>query len=304
MQKKMKCKKRLGTIGKIVTLIMMFAMMLQTPEEAQAAVVKKNFEEVVVVKTEPGTECGNFGCLALDGKGGLYALKTDTMEGHTQYSNLYYFKNYKNYKNTKEFKRYRVDQSLDHGNGMTYRNGYLYVAAGNHIAKMTTKGVVKAFYTIDNSIKTIKNQSASSITCYKSDTYIVGLGKKSNTIVYGIGKIENKKFKVTSIFSVNRDQGYDMTQDICYAKKCLYIVTSQSGDPINKNRILCVNTSLNGTGIIPDTVIEVKKPKKDMDGNATISKFEAEGIGIETDGTILISANCEASDDGVFLAIN
>lgn len=60
----------------------MFAMMLQTPEEAQAAVVKKNFEEVVVVKTEPGTECGNFGCLALDGKGGLYALKTDTMEGH------------------------------------------------------------------------------------------------------------------------------------------------------------------------------------------------------------------------------
>ena len=42
-------------------------------------------------------------------KGGLYALKTDTMEGHTQYSNLYYFKNYKNYKNTKEFKRYCVD---------------------------------------------------------------------------------------------------------------------------------------------------------------------------------------------------
>ena len=164
--------------------------MLQTPEEAQAATVKKDFEEVVVVKTENGTKCGNFGCLALDGKGGLYALKTDTKEGHSRYSNLYYFKDYKNYKTTKQCKMYRVDQSLGHGNGMTYRDGYLYVAAGKHIAKMTTKGVVKTFYDIDNTVETLDVQSASSITCYKSDTYIVGLKNDSQEITYSIGKFE------------------------------------------------------------------------------------------------------------------
>lgn len=304
MQKRRKCKKRSGIVGKIVTLLLAALIMLQTPEEAQAATVKKDFEEVVVVKTENGTKCGNFGCLALDGKGGLYALKTDTKEGHLRYSNLYYFKDYKNYKTTKQCKMYRVDQSLGHGNGMTYRDGYLYVAAGKHIAKMTTKGVVKTFYDIDNTVETLDVQSASSITCYKSDTYIVGLKNDSQEITYSIGKFEGNKFKVLSIFKVDRGQAYDMIQDICYAKKCLYIVTSKMGAPIEKNRILCVNSALTGKGLKPSTVIEITKPKKTMAGNDISEKFEAEGIAIESDGTIIIGANCTKVNDGVFIAIN
>ena len=56
MQKRRKCKKRSGIVGKIVTLLLAALIMLQTPEEAQAATVKKDFEEVVVVKTENGTK--------------------------------------------------------------------------------------------------------------------------------------------------------------------------------------------------------------------------------------------------------
>ena len=149
----------------------------------------------------------------------MYALKTDTKEGHSRYSNLYYFKDYKNYKTTKQCKMYRVDQSLGH-------------------------------------------------------------------------------------FKVDRGQAYDMIQDICYAKKCLYIVTSKMGDPIEKNRILCVNSALTGKGLKPSTVIEITKPKKTMAGNDISEKFEAEGIAIESDGTIIIGANCTKVNDGVFIAIN
>ena len=73
---------------------------------------------------------------------------------------------------------------------------------------------------------------------------------------------------------------------------------------IEKNRILCVNSALTGKGLKPSTVIEIKKPKKTMAGNDISEKFEAEGIAIESDGTIIIGANCTKVNDGVFIAIN
>ena len=39
-------------------------------------------------------------------------------------------------------------------------------------------------------------------------------------------------------------------------------------------------------------------------GNDISEKFEAEGIAIESDGTIIIGANCTKVNDGVFIAIN
>lgn len=220
MRNQKKTKMRNKTRITQLLLALLLAMLLQIPVEAEAATVTKSFKEVVIVKTEEGTKCGNFGCIALDGKGGLYALKTDTTKGTPNYSILYYFKDYRNYKNTKSCKKYRVDQSLGHGNGMTYRSGKLYVADGKKIIKMSTKGIVEATYSIDVSGVSVglNSISASSITCYKSDTYIVGVGKigekDTRKNVYVIGSIEGNKFKVKSSFKVKAKDGYDMNQDI------------------------------------------------------------------------------------------
>lgn len=286
---------------------MFLVLLVQLPVEAKAATdVNKSFEEVVIVKTEDGTKCGNFGCIALDGKGGLYALKTDT-ESTPNYSILYYFKDYRNYKTTRSCKKYRVNQSLGHGNGMTYRDGKLYVAAGKKIMKMSTEGIVEKTYTLDMNGLSVgldnTSISASSITYYKSDTYIVGIGKivsggeKKN--IYVIGKFEGSQFKVTSSFIVNAGDGYKLNQDICYGKGCLYIVTSNNDV---ENKILCIK-KFEGT-VTPSQIITIEKPKQSMDNNALKGKFEAEGIAIESDGTILIGANCTTINDGVFISSN
>lgn len=291
-------------------LALLFVILLQIPVEAKAATVTMSFKEVVIVKTEDGTKCGNFGCIALDGKGGLYALKTDTTEGTPNYSILYYFADYKNYKNTKSCVKYKVNQSLGHGNGMTYRSGKLYVADGQKIIKMSTKGVVEATYGIDLGGVSVGlgSISASSITYYKSDTYIVGVGKigedTNRKNVYVIGSIEGSKFMVKGSFKVKISDKCDMNQDICYGNSCLYIVTSQKANPIVNNKIFCVTSFGNGQTVNPTTIIEVKKPDLSMYGNEMSGKFEAEGIAIESDGTIVLGANCTEVNDGVFVSIN
>lgn len=164
-------------------------------------------------------KCENAGAMALDGEIG-YCLESYTADEETN-------KEYRDKAsvllrtldiNSVSFETYApkngVYTNMGHGNGMTYHDGALYIAAYiredikngiaamQHIVKISTEGALLGEYELE------KDSCIGSISHYSGDLFILGEYNSSETQSYArepkfyIGYFENGKFVTTKTFSV------------------------------------------------------------------------------------------------------
>lgn len=153
---------------------------------------------------------------------------------------------------------------VGHGNGMTYYNGYLYVAHGES-AKLyrvreeensTTaydpstewkKGTIhyeKNTLTLSgvNSDEKIRN-----IAHYTGNYFIVCLKSSysgtTNTLTYGVGLLEGTTFTIKKRFTVVATDTYSAVQDIDYSDGYLWAVLYKSDDTMNNIHLIEIPTS-------------------------------------------------------------
>lgn len=179
-------------------------------------------------------ECDNAGAMALDGEVG-YCLVSDT-SGECANAASVLLKT--SDVNAGPFKKIAPGNSvyteMGHGNGMTYYNGALYIAAyvrnvRNAIVKLSTDGTKLGEYLMDSGI------CIGSISHYRDNLFILGEYNPSpNTYAFEpkfyIGYFENNRFVKTKTFSV-KNPAYDTAksnflQDIHYDDEFgLYYIT-------------------------------------------------------------------------------
>lgn len=204
-------------------------------------------------------ECKNPGAFALEGEIG-YCLVTDSANEEAEYDDankasvLLSSPDINSSRFERLFPKEKgVYTNMGHGNGMTYYDGALYVAAYireeldkgiealRHIVKLSTNGEVLGVYEID------EGSYIGSISHYNGNLFILGeydaLGKTSYALkpTFYIGYFENNKFVKTNIFSVTNPtftleppapnkSAKNVLQDIHYDHEFgLYYVTYTNG---------------------------------------------------------------------------
>lgn len=226
------------------------------------SILTDSYSIVDVPYVNEGTcECLNAGALALDGEIG-YCLESDTKdENKDEASVLLRTLDI----NSESFKRFApkagagVYTNMGHGNGMTYYDGALYVAAYiredlknniaamQHIVKLSAEGNVLGEYELD------KGSCIGSIAHYRDNLFILGeynhLGRTDNSgeLTYAfepmfyIGYFQNNRFIKTRTFSVTnptfsleippeKESASNVLQDIHYDDEFgLYYVTYTNG---------------------------------------------------------------------------
>lgn len=187
----------------------------------------------------------------------------------------------------------KVDQTLGHVNGMTYYNGYFYLATG------TKKKVVK----VNKSGRVVDSYASASpiysITYSKSGFFIVGISNSGNYKRYAVSKLENGKVDQKKVFYVLNESDC-ASQDIKFSNGNFYIIRSykNSAGHLNKNKILVLDLSK----IIVNE--KVYSPYQIITSNKTsVKKYELESLDL-VNGKIIACANYGTTDgtgvDGVF----
>lgn len=237
----------------------------------------------------------NPGGFALDGMKG-YCLKTYTGKSLPEKTNkASVLMSSSNVSNTK-LSRVGNNEltTMGHGNGMTYYNGALYVAAYNRdvkpiqkqIAKVGVDGYLKSIYECDDII--------GSISYYGNGKFIVGDYESKETRysyqpIFYIGSLdENKKrFIKESQFCV-KNPIYDSSnpsssvlQDICYSSKYGLFYCTKTGKTQRVYRVTPeqISKALPNVALVP---VEVYIPK---------SIGEIESFAIGSDGRLYFSEN-------------
>ena len=194
---------------------------------------------------------------------------------------------------------------VGHGNGMTYYNGYLYVAGGD-----IDKAALYRVWEEENSTKewdpstewtngngTIhyekktltlngvnSDEKILNIAHYTGDYFIVCLKKSysgtTNTLTYGVGLLSNTTFTVQKRFTVVAEDTFSAVQDIDYDAGFLWIILYDSTDTKEKNNIHLVEipTSYSEIGkgetYLVRKTIEINKNEAERDG----TKNEVESV--------------------------
>ncbi len=179
-------------------------------------------------------DCGNPGALALNGNVG-YCLRTHA-DRSTPFidrgSVLLSCSNVTNTSKTNSFTRVSGSPDLNnlmgHGNGMTYKDGFLYVAAYNRHVNPNSRTIVK-ISTNGTSPEVFQcEKMVGGIACY-SDTEFIALDYEITPVHYSktpkfyIGELKNGNFEVSRTFCVknpiyekNDTEDSNVLQDIHY----------------------------------------------------------------------------------------
>lgn len=233
----------------------------------------KKLAEKVINKIKNINGCTNQGGIEVVGKK-LYAIKT---RSDNLLSTILYFPDYE--KTT--CKTHKYSNCMKHGNDLCYADGYLYVApCDKYVEKV--------------SVKTWKHQRISSnvrvsgIAHYKDNQFIVlrGQDTKKGTYKLSIVKEENGKFISIKNWEVNKPKDYEnytTSQGITFYKKNSRIYVIFSRKDLKSNIIL--RSAIDK--IEPDYCFTSKTGK---------TKYEFEGISINSDGKKIISANINDGD--------
>lgn len=162
--------------------------------------------------------CENAGAMALNGEN-VYCLVSDTKGDHKEVASvLLKTTNADSGPFAKIAPENTVYTNMGHGNGMTYYNGALYVAAYRRdiksaIVKLSTTGEQLAEYIMD------AGSCIGSISHYKDNLFVLGEYNGSNGHKYAyepkfyIGYFENNRFVKTKTFSVTNPT-YDIQAEM------------------------------------------------------------------------------------------
>lgn len=233
----------------------------------------KKLAEKIINKIKNVNGCTNQGGIEIVGKK-LYAIKT---RSDNLLSTILY---YPNYEKTKCY-THKYSNCMKHGNDLCYADGYIYVApCDKYVEKV--------------SVKTWKHQKISSnvrvsgIAHYKDNLFIVlrGQDTKKGTYKLSIVKEENGKFISIKNWEVNKPKDYEnytTSQGITFYKKNNRIYVIFSREDLKSNIIL-------------RSAIEKVEPDYCFTSKTGKTKYEFEGISINSDGKKIISANINDGD--------
>lgn len=188
---------------------------------------------------------------------------------------------------------------VGHGNGMTYYNGYLYVADGDNpklyrieeeaqstnetkpfSTKWSDQGTLyyeKKTMSVQgiNSGETIKN-----IAHYSGNYFIVCLKSSysgtTNTLTYGVGLLNGTTFTIQKRFTVIEENTYKAVQDIDYNNGYLWVVLYDNMVTEKNNHIHLVEVPTSYSEIVNGATYEVKKTVEINENEAGRSKTNNE----------------------------
>lgn len=237
--------------------------------------VTKELKEKKLIQIKNVGGCTNFGALAISGSK-MYTIKTKSD------NKLSYISVYNNYKKTTRT-NHKFANCMNHGNGMAYANGHLYIATCER-------------WIVDVNISTwkhvvIPSPYFSSIAHVSGNQFVAGSGggdyHKLSLIEIANGKVTVKK--KWTVKNPKYAAGYTTTQDIGYNKAngCVYLIYTKS---LKSNIIL--RAKLFATE--PDICYTSKTSKS--------GKYEIESIGFLSSGKAVIGMNLPNGTDATFLS--
>ena len=233
---------------------------------------KLNEKKIIQVKNVGG--CTNFGALAFSGNT-MYTVKTKSG------NRLSYVSVYKNYTKTTR-SNHKYANCMNHGNGMAYANGHLYVATcESWIVDVDTKTWKRVV---------IPSPYLSSIAHVEGNKFVIGSGG-SEYHKLSLVEIANNKVTVLKKWTVKNPKyaaGYTVTQDIGYNKKngCVYLVHTKNNYRTN----VILRAKLYATE--PDIIYTSK--------TSSSGKYEIESLDFNSAGKMIICMNLPSGKDSTF----
>ena len=234
-----------------------------------------NEKKIIAVKNVGG--CTNFGGLDIVGSK-MYTIKTKST------NKLSYISMYKNYKKTSRT-NHKFANCMNHGNGITYANGHLYIA--------TCESYITVVNTSTWKHVVLKSPYFSSIAHVSGNQFVAGSGggdyHKLSLIEIANGKVEVKK--KWTVKNPKYTSGYTVTQDIGYNKTngCVYLIYTKNNYRTN----IILRAKLYATE--PDVCYTTK--------TSSSGKYEVESIAFTSSGKAVIGMNLPSGKDSTFSAL-